>query len=206
MSFEDHPRRFVPSFRLQDPEANANLNMIDLLAHRSGLDRSDLTWLLAPFTQDELFELAFRSTPAAKLRERFMYNNAMYALAGAAVAGAAQTSYQHFMTERLFKPLGMSSTTVTFAGLTKSPNRAVGLWLQSQSRSQAPKAGQSGIHRGRRRHQQHGARHGAVAEVPAFRRPHRRNEPDRAESVRTCLRKSCASQRRHVLRARVLPA
>ena len=134
MSFEDHPRRFVPSFRLQDPEADANLNMIDLLAHRSGLDRSDLTWLLAPFTQDELFELAFRSTPAAKLRERFMYNNAMYALAGAAVAGAGQTSYQHFMTERLFKPLGMSSTTVTFAGLTKSPNRAVGFGFN-------PKAG-----------------------------------------------------------------
>ena len=84
MAFEDHPRRYVPYFRLQDPEADAQINMIDLLAHRSGLDRSDWTWILAPFTQDEMFELAYRAKPAATLRERFLYNNTMYALAGAA--------------------------------------------------------------------------------------------------------------------------
>ena len=128
MTFEDHPRRFVPSFRLQDPEANAGLNMIDLLAHRSGLDRSDVTWLLAPFTQDELFELAFRSRPAAKLRERFLYNNAMYALAGAAVASAQQTSYERFVEEQLLKPLGMSSTTVTLDGLYGSVHPRGRLW------------------------------------------------------------------------------
>ena len=129
MAFEDHPRKYVPSFRLQDPEADAKLNMIDLLAHRSGLDRSDVTWLMAPFTQDELFELAHRSTPAAKLRERFLYNNAMYALAGTAAARAQQTTYESLLTERLLKPLGMASSTLTLAALTASPNRAIGYGL-----------------------------------------------------------------------------
>jgi CubicO group peptidase (beta-lactamase class C family) len=129
MAFEDHPRKYVPSFRLQDPEADAKLNMIDLLAHRSGLDRSDVTWLMAPFTQDELFELAYRSTPAAKLRERFLYNNGMYALAGAAAARAQQTTYESLLTERLLKPLGMASSTLTLAALTASSNRATGFGL-----------------------------------------------------------------------------
>ena len=126
MGFEDHPRRYVPTFRLQDAEADAQLNMIDLLAHRSGLDRSDWTWILAPFTQSELFELAYRAKPAAKLRERFLYNNTMYALAGAALARAQQTTYERFVSERLLAPLGMRSSTLTLAGLTSSANHAVG--------------------------------------------------------------------------------
>jgi CubicO group peptidase (beta-lactamase class C family) len=126
MRFEDHPRRFVPQFRLQDPEADAKLDLIDLLAHRSGLERSDLPWLAAPFTPKELFELAYRAKPAARLREKFHYNATMYALAGAAVARAHNTTYERFMTERFLTPLGMSSTTLTLDGLTGAANRALG--------------------------------------------------------------------------------
>ncbi len=126
LSFDDHPRRFVPSFRLRDPEADTKLNMIDLLAHRSGLERSDLTWLTAPFTQAEMFELAYRAKPAAKLRERFLYNNTMYALAGTAAAAAYATSYDRFVAERMLRPLGMTSSTLTLDGLTASASRAFG--------------------------------------------------------------------------------
>jgi CubicO group peptidase (beta-lactamase class C family) len=126
LAFEDHPRKYVPAFHLRDPDADANINLIDLLTHRSGLGRSDLTWVLAPFTQAELIELAYRSQPAAKLRERFLYNNSMYMVAGAAVAAAYGMTYERLLTERLLAPLGMRSSTATFAGLTASANRAVG--------------------------------------------------------------------------------
>jgi CubicO group peptidase (beta-lactamase class C family) len=126
MRFEDHPRRFVPSFRLQDPEADAGLNMIDVLAHRSGIDRSDFPWLMAPFTPQEMFELAYRAKPVARLRQRFLYNATMYALAGAAVARAQGTTYERFMTDRLLLPLGMKSSTLTLAGLTGAANKATG--------------------------------------------------------------------------------
>lgn len=125
LAFEDRPGRFVPSFHFKDPEADAKANFIDLLAHRTGLGRSDL-FLLAPFTQDEMFALAGRAEPAAKLRERFIYNNTMYALAGAAVGRAYGTSYERFMEARILKPLGMAASSVTLAGLTGSPDRATG--------------------------------------------------------------------------------
>ena len=126
MAFEDHPRKYVPTFRLRDPEADTNLNMIDLLAHRSGLDRSDVTFLMAPFTQAEMFDLAYRAKPAAKFRAKYLYSNTMYALAGAAVGRAYGTTYERFVTERLFQPLGMRSSTARLAEFLSSANRAVG--------------------------------------------------------------------------------
>ena len=134
MAFEDHPRKYVPSFRLKDPEADAKLNIVDLLAHRSGLVQSDVAWLMAPFTLEEVLELAYRSTPAAKLRERFLYNNQMYALAGTAAARAQQIAYESLLTERLFKPIGMLSSTLTLAALTGSPNHAIGYGLPTTGR------------------------------------------------------------------------
>ena len=134
LAYEDHPRRFVPSFHLKDPEADQKLNFIDLLAHRSGLGRSDV-FLLAPFTEAEMFALAARATPAAKLRERYIYNNTMVALAGAAVARAYGTSYDRLIVERVFKPLGMTASTATFAAFMASPDRAIGY----ETSSGAPK-------------------------------------------------------------------
>jgi CubicO group peptidase (beta-lactamase class C family) len=126
MAFEDHPRRFVPEFRLRDPEADAKLNLIDLLAHRSGLERADAVYLYAPFTQAELFALAGRAEPVAKLRERHIYNNTMFSLAGAALARAHGTSYERHMATRIFAPLGLRSTTLTRAALLASANGALG--------------------------------------------------------------------------------
>jgi CubicO group peptidase (beta-lactamase class C family) len=126
LAFEDRPRRFVPEFRLRDPEADAKLNLIDLLAHRSGLDRSDGTWLYVPFTQAELFQLAGRAMPAAKLREKFIYNNTMVTLAGEVVARAYGTSYERLLGERVLAPLGMQASTLTRAALLASSNHAEG--------------------------------------------------------------------------------
>jgi CubicO group peptidase (beta-lactamase class C family) len=126
MAFEDHPRRYLPPFHLQDPEADANVNLIDLLAHRTGLFRSDVTFLSAPFTQAELFELASRSQPVAGLRQAWLYNNVMVTLPGACVGAAYGTSYERFLTERLLLPLGMRSSTLTLEALEASSNRAIG--------------------------------------------------------------------------------
>ncbi|HEX3959643.1 MAG TPA: serine hydrolase domain-containing protein, partial [Trebonia sp.] len=45
----DRPLRdYVPGVRLADPSASDRLTIVDLLAHRSGLPRHDLTWLGQP--------------------------------------------------------------------------------------------------------------------------------------------------------------
>jgi CubicO group peptidase (beta-lactamase class C family) len=38
----------VPGVRLHDPNASDRLTIVDLLSHRSGLPRHDLTWVGQP--------------------------------------------------------------------------------------------------------------------------------------------------------------
>src|SRR6185503_2034849 len=42
LSLDDSPKKFLPYFTLRDEEAAAKITIRDLLAHRSGLNRTDL--------------------------------------------------------------------------------------------------------------------------------------------------------------------
>lgn len=146
MSLEDHPRRFIPGFKLKDAESDSKLAILDLLTHRTGLQRSDFTFLYYPFTGDEMFALAQRATPAAKLREKFIYQNTMFSLAGAAAGAAYGTTYERFMRERILQPLGMNATHFVHADFLASPLRAVGhSGLTAAERKPVEAADPSGI-------------------------------------------------------------
>src|SRR5690606_16999134 len=51
---------------------------------------------------------------ARGFRSGYSYNNLMYMVAGEVVAAAADTSWDAFVEERLFAPLGMTRTTSRF--------------------------------------------------------------------------------------------
>ncbi len=44
LSLSDSPRKYLPYFKLKDPDADAKITVSDLLCHRSGLDRTELAW------------------------------------------------------------------------------------------------------------------------------------------------------------------
>ena len=47
LSLDDSPKKFLPYFTLRDPDAAAKITIRDLLAHRSGLNRTDLAMVMA---------------------------------------------------------------------------------------------------------------------------------------------------------------
>jgi CubicO group peptidase (beta-lactamase class C family) len=44
LSLDDSPKQYLPYFKLRDPEADGKITISDLLCHRSGLDRTDISW------------------------------------------------------------------------------------------------------------------------------------------------------------------
>ena len=109
----DQPiRDLSPGFRLADDYATAHATLRDLLSHRTGLPRHDITWAGSGKTRQELFDGLRHLKPNADFRTLWNYNNLMYEVVGllcAQVSGAE--SWETFIQERVIDPLGLTSTT-----------------------------------------------------------------------------------------------
>jgi CubicO group peptidase (beta-lactamase class C family) len=104
-------REYMPRFCLEDPAAR-DVTARDLLCHRTGLPRHDLFWITWPGVErDDLVYNRHRHLKANKtFRSKWEYNNHMYAAAGKLIEEITQKSWEDFTRERIFKPLGMTSS------------------------------------------------------------------------------------------------
>jgi CubicO group peptidase (beta-lactamase class C family) len=127
LSLDDSPKKFLPYFKLRDPEADSKITIRDLLCHRSGLNStSDMVSRSSALSREELIQVAAMAKPTAKLREKFQYQNVMYAAAGEIVAKAQKTTWEDFIVTRILKPLGMKASTLTVKDMEKSPDYSYG--------------------------------------------------------------------------------
>ncbi|HMF57131.1 MAG TPA: serine hydrolase domain-containing protein, partial [Pyrinomonadaceae bacterium] len=126
MSLDDSPKKFLPYFKLRDPEADAKITIRDLLTHRSGLQRTDLAMVTNQLNREELIRVAGLAKPTARLGERFQYQNIMYTAAGEVVARAQNMTWEQMVMERIFKPLGMKSSNLTVAETERAADHSLG--------------------------------------------------------------------------------
>ena len=126
LSLDDSPKKFLPYFTLKDPDAAAKITIRDLLAHRSGLNRTDLAMATGALNREELIKVAGMAKPTAKLGEKFQYQNIMYAAAGEAVAKAENSTWDKLIADRIFKPLGMKNSDTAVAAMQKSRDYSFG--------------------------------------------------------------------------------
>ncbi|MGH9839074.1 MAG: serine hydrolase domain-containing protein [Blastocatellia bacterium] len=137
LSLDDSPKKHLSYFKLQDPEADAKITVRDLLYHSSGLDRTDLSWFTGVLTREEVIRVAGLAKPTAKFREKFQYQNTMYAAAGEVVARANKTTWEEYIAARFFKPLGMKSSNTSVKEMTKAADYAVGYDLTEKVATKA---------------------------------------------------------------------
>lgn len=121
MRWDDPVRKHLPQFHLKDPAADEKTAIRDLLCHRTGLTRTDLAWASGEATRDEILQAIAAAEPVTPFREAFHYNNVMFLAAGEAAAHAAKTDWDALVRDRIFRPLGMSSTTTDFAKANGDP-------------------------------------------------------------------------------------
>lgn len=125
MQWDDPVRKYLPSFRLDDPHADALITPRDLVTHRTGLPRHDWLWYRSNYSRDEiLYRIGF-AKPTASLRSTYQYNNICYTAAGEVarnVSGAE--SFEAFLKDRLLTPLGMIRTCATSGEVQADPNHA----------------------------------------------------------------------------------
>jgi CubicO group peptidase (beta-lactamase class C family) len=113
VKWDDPVTKYLPDFEMYDPYATRELTIRDLLSHRSGLERGDLLWYGTDLSRDEIVHQIRFIKPSWSLRSNFGYQNLMFLTAGQVVAKVSGMSWDDFVTQRIFVPLGMSSSSTT---------------------------------------------------------------------------------------------
>ena len=126
LSLDDNPRKHLAYFKMKDTETNEKITIRDLLSHSSGLSRTDLGMLTGKLNRAELIQVAGEAKPVAKLREKFGYQNIMFTAAGEIVAQVQKTPWEKFVPERIFKPLGMTNSTMDLKQMQKAKDYSFG--------------------------------------------------------------------------------
>ena len=124
LKWDDPATKHLPGFQLYDPYTTRELTITDLMSHRSGLVRGDQLWYASPYDRDEILRRIRYLRPTWSLRARYGYQNIMFLAAGQVVSGVTKKSWDDFVRERIFDPLGMKSSGTSIKALIASDNVA----------------------------------------------------------------------------------
>jgi CubicO group peptidase (beta-lactamase class C family) len=142
-----------PAFRLNDPYPTSQLTVRDLFSHRSGLPGTagdDLEEI--GYERAEILRRLRFVSPSSSFRAGYSYSN--FGLTEGAVAAAIPTgkTWEDVAEEKLYRPLGMTSTSSRHADFVGRANRATlhvkadggwAAWVERQPDAQAPAGGVS---------------------------------------------------------------
>lgn len=120
LDWTDKASEVFPDFRLGDPELTRKIDIRHLVSAATGLPRSDLVWSFtnrADTPAARIFDMLAGETPTSGFGEVYQYNNLMAAAAGFIGGAVAHpelepgAGYDLALAERVFRPLGMVTTT-----------------------------------------------------------------------------------------------
>jgi CubicO group peptidase (beta-lactamase class C family) len=124
MNWDDKVDKSIPSFHMYDPMADENVTLRDLLTHRTGLPGADLIWYGAPISREEIVRRVAYIHPNVGFRTLFQYQNVMYVTLGFAVGRASNGTWEDFVKQRIFEPLGMNESDTSAIDAQKSTDFA----------------------------------------------------------------------------------
>ncbi len=126
LNWSDKVIDHLPNFQLHDPYITSELRIDDLVCHRSGLKTfdGDLLWYGSDYDRKEITRrIRFRENEYS-FREKFGYQNVMFIVAGEVIEKVSGKTWEMFVDEEIFQPLGMQSTSTTNDGFTENMNIA----------------------------------------------------------------------------------
>jgi CubicO group peptidase (beta-lactamase class C family) len=118
LSWDDPVYQRLPGFVMYDPYVSHEMTIRDLLTHRSGMGLGEgdlLFWPPSTYTREEIiYKLRFMK-PASSFRSHYAYDNLLYMTAGQIIPAVTGTSWDDYVRQHIFAPLGMNHTNVSNA-------------------------------------------------------------------------------------------
>jgi len=126
LSLDDKVQKWLPDFKLYDPWVAKEANIRDLLCHRLGFEtfQGDFMFFDSDLTTSEVREKMGKLKPNYGFRSRWGYTNSAFMTAGEIIPKVTGQTWEQYITERIFKPLGMNNSLALSKDIKTASNKA----------------------------------------------------------------------------------
>jgi CubicO group peptidase (beta-lactamase class C family) len=134
LDFETPVRNYLPELVFNNDDLNAHVTLRDMMTHRTGISRYDLSWYLFGSTsRDSLLQRVRYMIPNEQLRYKWQYNNFMFLAEGMVADKLTKKSWEENLRSRILDSLGMTQTSPWIEALQKGQDVSLGYGLKNDS-------------------------------------------------------------------------
>jgi CubicO group peptidase (beta-lactamase class C family) len=152
ISWDSRINQLDPDFAMYDPWVTREITIRDFYAHRSGLPdhAGDLLEDLG-FKREEILHRLRYQKPDSSFRSHYAYTNFGITEAAVAAAKAYNMAWEDLSEQKLYRPLGMNSTSSRYADFVSRTNKTLGhvringKWIQKYKRDPDPQSPAGGV-------------------------------------------------------------
>jgi len=126
LSMDDKVTKYIPDFKLDNKPAGEMVTIRDLLCHRIGFAtfQGDFTFYNTDLTRHDVIERMARVKAAHPFRTDWGYTNSAFLTAGEIMPRTPQgRSWEAFIKDNIFAPLGMTNTLALTKEMPSALNR-----------------------------------------------------------------------------------
>lgn len=128
LSLNDLVKKWLPWFEMKDSLYEQQLNLTDILSHRSGWKtfQGDLLNTESSLDRRTMLGKFGKLTPAYPIRTKFGYSNFGFLIAGEVIQNVTNSTWNSFIQNRFLIPLDMDRTFVFGEDIQKAYNKVTG--------------------------------------------------------------------------------
>jgi CubicO group peptidase (beta-lactamase class C family) len=140
LTLDDKITRWIPYFKMNDSLAGNDARIRDMLCHRSGLEtfQGDFTYWESNLSRKNVIERFGKCIPKYPFRTKFGYCNAAFVTAGEIIPATSGVSWENFIREKIFKPVGMNSAIALTSEIEPAQNKAFAHMIYDKKLTKIP--------------------------------------------------------------------
>jgi CubicO group peptidase (beta-lactamase class C family) len=134
LEYDKPVREYLPQLKFFNSDMNNLITVRDIMCHRTGLPRHDFSWyLFNTSSRDSLLQRIQYQEPTAPVRQTWQYNNFMFLVQGMIAEKMSNKSWEQNIKEKIFVPLGMTTSNLTIKDLETSADASLGYMVYKDS-------------------------------------------------------------------------
>lgn len=125
VKWDDTVKNILPDFKMYDKWVESNLQVKDIMTHHTGLQGQLGTYIAnMGYGREDIWNMLPLLKPKYSFRGAYEYNNITFIIASKIIEKLTGKSWEDNVRERIFTPLGMTSSRVTGDEFTAALNVA----------------------------------------------------------------------------------